>query len=65
MNHCIDCEHWTLKGSGDMGKIGFANCAKEKKWVYMSRDSEVCDSFKEIEAEKVKARVVWLDKQKG
>ena len=67
MNRCIDCSKWNAKSTDkSMLRLGFAACkAKDKPGYTVSSQARSCDKFDALDAEKVKARVVWLDKKKG
>lgn len=59
---CKSCARWNLRESGKMAEQGFAVCDLDKKFTFYGLDHH-CDRFKELEAGKVKARIVWLDKK--
>lgn len=61
---CTSCKHWNLREAGKMAAQGFGLCDFDAKWIYYSIKHK-CSRHKALDADKVNARIVWLDKQKG
>lgn len=65
MNHCIECKHWNPRESGNLAKLGMAWCMTKHPLHTVRAYALACQKFEALDAEKVKARVVWLENQKA
>lgn len=67
MTTCIACTHWQPKaGNEAMARMGFAQCAKKALAGHTtSAEARACEKFAPLDADKVAARRVWLEKNGG
>lgn len=67
MSTCVDCKHWNPKATdNNMLHFGFARCDKKPLPGHtLSAKAEACGQFAQLEADKVQARVTWLQERKA